>query len=267
LISRDIVRGARDLVEQLDDAIAHLDARITGVEHKIAADLEKAKREGAAQELTAFADRLAAAVGSFEASIAPLAKAIPDVVGRTPYANLEFGRGVEQLLGEVERELRNVVASARSHCSALLTNEATMIRRPDKVEMLTPAPPVERLAILAYGNLKWLEGGELFTIPHWGFGSPPRSIGEKAIAAGWAVRQDDPIVARLREGGHSVGHAWHRPRADLCVDLDRDPLPRPPRGTLGQPLGLPADEPASAKGAIETTGPERVGVASAERVS
>jgi ABC-type transporter Mla subunit MlaD len=107
------VRNARDLVEEIDDAIAHLNARITEIEHKIAAEQEKAKRAEAATELGRYADQLSAAIDAFAMTVAPLAKAIPDVVGHTPHANLDFGRGVEQLLGGVERELRNVVASAR----------------------------------------------------------------------------------------------------------------------------------------------------------
>jgi hypothetical protein len=275
LISRDLVRGARDLLEQLEDAIAHLDARITGIEHKIAAEQEKSRREQAAGELARYADALAAAVGSFEASIAMLAKAIPDVVGRTPLANLEYGRGVERLLSEVATELHLVVTNAKTHCAALLTAETVTIRRPEApVEVLPSAPEIERTPLLILAdNVKWREGDAVKTAPRYGYASPPRPAAERAIAACLAVLADSDVARRLREGDHhnAVGNSWHKPAQHLCIDIDRTDL-KPARGAIGQSIGAPPDpeKPAGVPGvagAVERIGPERVGVASAERVS
>jgi hypothetical protein len=68
----------------------------------------------------------------------PAGQGDPDVVGRVPHLNVDLGRGVEQLLREIERELRSVVASARSHSSALLTGETMVTASPAQAAATSP---------------------------------------------------------------------------------------------------------------------------------
>jgi len=53
----------------------------------------KNRRTEAATELGRHADQLAAAIDAFAITVAPLAKAIPDVVSRTPHATRISGAG------------------------------------------------------------------------------------------------------------------------------------------------------------------------------
>jgi hypothetical protein len=271
-IAKDIVRNARDLVEEIDDAIAHLSARITEIEHKIAAEQEKSRREQAAGELARYADALADAIGAFEISIGPLVKAIPPVVGRTPLANLDYGRGVERLLSEVATELHLVVTNAKDHCVALLTAETVTIRRPEApVEVLPSAPQIDRLNVLVLAdNIKWREGVTIKVAPRYGYASPPKPAAERAIKACLAVLADSETARRLREGDHhnAVGNSWHQPAQHLCIDIDRTDL-KPARGAIGQSLGMPPEpeKPAGVPGvpnATVTIGEERVGTAVAQ---
>jgi hypothetical protein len=267
LISKDIVRGARDLVEQLDDAIAHLDARITEIEHKIAAEQERAKREQAAGELARYADQLSAAIDAFAMTVAPLAKTIPDVVGRTPHANLDFGRGVEQLLGGVVAELGGVVGNAKAHAAALLTGETMVIRQPTAIEVLGQPPQIERLSCMPIADVGWIENGQPKTAPSWSIWALPLDVARRGIEAGWLFAADSETVARLRAGGFSVGNAWHAVDVRRCVDLSAEKLPKPPPGSLGRSLGeidqeeKPAGVPGVPGGAVERVGEAVTGTA------
>jgi hypothetical protein len=127
------------------------------------------------------------------------------------------------------------------------------------------APQVARVSLLLFGDVKWREAnGETMTAPRMGLWSLPAATAERAIASGWAVASDAPIVQRLRDADYGVGQSWAPPPAHACADLDADPIKRPPVGALGQQIGRPPDAPASAG---ERTGDAIVGVATAVPVT
>jgi hypothetical protein len=264
---KDEVLRRREEIDALSDAIAQLDDRIQHLESRIAQEHDRLARESAAAELDDRVRKVVAAVATLKTSAAAVCEALPGVLQLTPHSNQQFGKDLADLFVNVTTTINETLDRAQAQVAALKSGDgdARAVVVPPPIPPPAPAvPQVERLPILAYGNLKWTENGEVMTIPHWGFGSPPCAVAMRAIAAGWGCKQDDPIVGRLRDGGFSVGQSWHRVRADLCVDLDRDPLPRPPRGTIGQSLGMPADPdgpPAGIPSAVEQVGQAIVGTA------
>src|SRR5262245_52470260 len=131
-------------------------------------------------------------------TVAPLAKAIPDVVSRTPHANSDFGRGVERLLGELVGELRGVLA--RDHCRALTRGETDTIRRPTSVEVLAPAPQIERMSIMVIGDVMWREHDGIKTAARCSITGLPVEAAKRAILS------EPPLSSTLmRKPGNGRG--------------------------------------------------------------
>jgi hypothetical protein len=112
----------------------------------------RAEREAAAEALSGFADKLNAAIDALAATIEPVAATVDPVTTRTPLANALLGVGVKGLLGQITAELRGVVTSARSHCSALVAGETATIRTPTAVEVLGQPPQIERTSVMLIGD-------------------------------------------------------------------------------------------------------------------
>jgi hypothetical protein len=258
---RDEVLRGREEVEAIADAIEQIEARIAHLQTRVTQEKDRLARAEASRELIEHVNALARATDGFTAAAKVMIERAPAAIDRMAPGYSQVPIAVGNLIAQITTEMNLVANEARHYAAAIANGDAAIRIPPPAIEMPKPAPQVACVSVLLYGDVKWRDAnGETMTAPRMGLWSLPAATAQRAIASGWAVPSDAPIVQRLREADAGVGQSWAPPPAHACTDLDADPIKRPPVGTLGQQIGRPADAPASAG---ERTGEAIVGVATA----
>ena len=270
--TKAVVGHLRDQRDAISDALATLNDQITAAEGALTQERDRVQRAAAAAELTALAETLAGTINGFTEAAGKMVAAIPAVTSRVPLANSALAMTMGSIFSDLARELQTLIATARAHAERITTMGADVVTpREAPPPAPPPAPRGEHVNVLVFQNSKWTENGETQTCARFGVAHLPAALAARVVEAKFGTPENSDWAKRLRETESSDFGAWHRPAADLCVDLDAPVLHAPP-GALGRTLGdrSELDDPPSASpvGAIagtEHTGPARTGVATIAR--